>query len=48
MSTRRSVFCHGWIHLFYDVVGDAHYLDIGPKSYNHAFKVWPFTLRRLY
>lgn len=54
MSTRRSLWdMNLWgerwsIHVFYDVVADGTFIDIGPDSYTFAVEIWPFTLRVLY
>lgn len=48
MSTRATRWIWGPVHVFYDVVADATFVDVGRDSYNLAVEVWPFTLRVLY
>lgn len=48
MSTRQTKRVHGPFHLFWDVIAESWFLDIGRHSYGHAFEVWPPTFRLLY
>lgn len=48
MSTRRSLVVVGRVHVFREVASGALCIDVGRRSYNRAWRIWPLPSRRVY